>query len=148
MLQNRNLTLYPSVQLCDSTSLMLRTVRPIDVDKTEMRLYCLAPIGEDAESREMRIRQHEDAFSPAGLANADDHAVYADCQRGYGAPEPRWLQAYERGAGIVAHGADRLADELGFVPSTSLRGPFRIYNEVVHHSSYREWARLLSGVPY
>src|SRR5262249_49594726 len=51
MLQNRNLTLYPSVQLCDSTSMVLRTIRPIDVDKTEMTLYCLAPIGESAESR-------------------------------------------------------------------------------------------------
>lgn len=144
MLQNRNMNLYPSVQLCDSTSLIIRTIRPIAADKTEMQLWSLAPIGEDPEGREYRIRQHEDFFGAAGLANPDDNAVYEDCQAGYETPSTHWLHAFERGVGVLQQGPDARARELGFTPETSVSGTYRLCDETVCHSGYREWFRLMS----
>ena len=61
---------------------MLRTFRPVAVDRTEMRSYCLAPIGEKPELRAWRLRQFEDFFNPTGIATPDDTVTYEDCQRG------------------------------------------------------------------
>jgi len=145
MLRNRNLTLYPSLHVGDATSLMLRVIRPLAVDRTETRIHCLAPIGEPPEVRERRIRQHEDAFGPASLANPDDHAVYESCQGGYRARSPRWLQGYQRGIAAVQQGGDALAHESGLKPATSLHGAYQVQNEVAFHGGYREWMRLMAG---
>ena len=143
MLSSRNMTLFPSLQLTDATSTILRVIRPLSVNQTEMRLHCFAPIGEPSEARERRIRQFEDFFNPSGLATPDDNACYADCQQGYAATSPEWLQGYARGGAQVFHGADELARQLGFSPVTSLHGPFPIQNETVFHAGYREWLRLM-----
>jgi phenylpropionate dioxygenase-like ring-hydroxylating dioxygenase large terminal subunit len=146
MLTNRNLTLYPSVQLCDSTSLMIRTFRPLAVDKTEMKLFCLAPIGEDPKARRIRMRQHEDAFGATAFANPDDHAVYEACQDGYVAQSTPWLQGFERGLSIVNRNPSS-NDNPGKTEVralTNLTAPYSVYNEAVHHGGYREWARLMS----
>lgn len=144
MLNLRNLHIYPSVQLADSTSLIIRTIRPLAVDRTEIGIYCLAPVGEDAESRAMRIRQHEDFFGASGLANPDDSVTYEDCQIGSQAGVLDWHQGYDRGMAATREGANDLAREFGIEPVTSLRGPFKIQNETVFHAGHREWLRLMS----
>lgn len=40
----RNLCIYPNVFLMDQFSSQIRMFRPIDVDKTEVTIYCIAPI--------------------------------------------------------------------------------------------------------
>jgi len=51
MLKLRNIVVFPNMQIADSTSLLLRTFRPLAVNKTEMRVYCMAPVGEPPAQR-------------------------------------------------------------------------------------------------
>jgi benzoate/toluate 1,2-dioxygenase subunit alpha len=143
MLRLRNALVFPNLQIAESTTLLLRTFRPLAVDKTEMRVFCLAPIGEPAELRAWRIRQYEDFFNPSGLATPDDTALYADCQAGFDARRGQWLQGYARGLDALT--ADR--SEIGGPPQAvalaGVRGSFKIQNEVCFHPPWREWARLL-----
>ena len=143
MLKLRNLVVFPNFQIADSTSLILRTFRPLAVDRTEMRVRCLAPIGEPPEQRAWRLRQFEDFFNASGFATPDDTVVYEDCQAGYAAQPLQWLQGYARGMATVEPGASPLARSLGIEPVSSLQGGFRVQNEAIFHPMYREWARLI-----
>lgn len=144
MLKMRNITIFPNMQIADGTSLCLRTFRPLAVDKTEMRYYCLAPVGEPQEQRTWRLRQFEDFFNVSGLATPDDTAVYEDLQAGYRAPL-EWLQGYARGMEAIEPGASNDARVLGFRPVASLKGPYLMQNEASLHPLYREWARLMDA---
>ncbi|HEX4891639.1 MAG TPA: aromatic ring-hydroxylating dioxygenase subunit alpha, partial [Hyphomicrobiaceae bacterium] len=143
MLQYRNLTIYPNLQVAANASLQLRVIRPLSVDRTEMRIYCLAPIGEPESAREYRLRQFEDFFNATGLATPDDNVCYEDCQSGDLARGDGWLQGYARGIAATRNGPDEHASELGVRPEQTVAGPFNIANEVVFHAAYREWVRLM-----
>lgn len=142
MLKLRNVNVFPNLQIADSTSLILRTFRPLAPDLTEMRVYCMAPIGESDTQRAWRLRQFEDFFNPSGFATSDDTVVYEDCQQG-NQPELGYLQGFARGMAALQPGANAEARSLGFRPALSVKGGFRMQNEVCFHSAYREWARLM-----
>lgn len=144
MLNFRNLVLFPNVQLADSESLILRVIRPISVDKTEMRLFSLAPIGEPAESRSLRIRQHEDFFNVSGLATPDDTAIYEECQAGLNATGAGYQRGYDRGATLIGQGPDAAMREIGVAADWSLTGPFKLQSEMQYQPIYREWKRLMA----
>ncbi len=146
MLRGCNLTIFPNLQIADSTSLILRTILPLAVDRTEMTMYSLAPVGEAAETRIMRIRQHEDFFNVSGMATPDDTAIYEDCQIGLEVGADDWLQCFERGMTALQPGADAHAKELGLSPVASMSGRYALQNEVCYHSAYREWVRRLSDI--
>jgi benzoate/toluate 1,2-dioxygenase subunit alpha len=144
MLRQRNLTIFPNLQLADTTSLVLRTFTPLAVDRTEMNLYCLAPIGEADKLRYKRVRQHEDFFNVSGMATPDDTACYEDCQSGLDSQPDDWLQCFERGMTLTGSDGGEAAAELGITPETSLHATYGVQNEVVYHAAYREWTRRLS----
>ncbi len=83
MLRQRNLTIFPNLQVIDILSAQVRTRRPLAPDKTEMVSHCLAPVGESAAARTLRIRNYEDFFNASGLASSDDNVMYEFCQTGY-----------------------------------------------------------------
>ena len=145
MLRARNLQLFPNMQIADAMTLMLRTFRPLAVDRTEMRSYCLAPIGEAPAQRAWRLRQFEDFFNPTGLATPDDTIVYEDCQRGFAAEGLDWLQGYTRGIAALEPGANAPARRLGITPAESAVGTFETGPETPFHASYREWRRLMQA---
>jgi len=144
MMRQRNLTIFPNLQIIDITSLQLRTWRPLAPDRTEMVSHCLAPIGESAEARRFRIRQYEDFFNPSGLASSDDNVMYEFCQAGYAAAGDGWTQGYARGLGGGGGppAADLLAP-LGVTPAGAAYGSLNFGDETCFHAGYREWRRLL-----
>lgn len=139
--RQRNLLLYPNVQLMDQASTQIRVFRPIDVNLTEVKIYCIAPKGESAQARERRIRQYEDFFNASGMATPDDLAVFEAAQVGCAAEGAR-AQGYERGMGHALRGADAPAQALGLAPLTS--GP-SAQDETLFHGVYRRWAKLMAG---
>lgn len=145
MFHLRNTLIYPSVQLADTSGLIIRKIRPLAVDKTEISIYCLAPVGEDPKVRTWRIRQHEDFFGASGLANPDDSVTYEDGQIGSSASLPSWHQGYARGQAFLTEGADEVAEKLGIKPVRSLKGPFAIQAETPFHSGNRQWLRLMKS---
>ncbi|MCR0985434.1 aromatic ring-hydroxylating oxygenase subunit alpha [Roseomonas populi] len=142
MLRQRNLTIFPNLQIIDIVSLQLRTWRPLAPDRTEMVSHCLAPIGEEAEARRLRIRQYEDFFNPTGLATSDDNVMYEYCQSGYAADADGWTQGYARGMGGAA-AAPSLVSGIGIAPLAEARGPVTFGDETCFHAGYREWRRLM-----
>jgi phenylpropionate dioxygenase-like ring-hydroxylating dioxygenase large terminal subunit len=140
----RNTTLFPNAQFAENASLQLRIWRPLAVDRTEMRTFCIAPVGEPAAARTQRIRQYEEFFNPTGLATPDDIANYEDCQRGLGARAVRWQQGTARGEAARAAGASHpAAAELGIRPLATVVGPFDMGDETVMQHTWRYWRELI-----
>jgi len=143
MLRQRNLTIFPNLQVIDILSAQVRTWRPLAPNKTEMISHCLAPVGESAAARAIRIRNYEDFFNPTGLASSDDNVMYEFCQSGYEAEQAGYTQGYLRGAGTNQSGRSRHAEELGVAPSEFSYGKVTFGGETNFYSGYREWKRLL-----
>ncbi len=143
MMRQRNLTIFPNLQIIDISSAQLRTWRPLAANKTEMTSHCLAPVGELPAAREMRIRGYEDFFNPSGLASSDDNVMYEYCQAGYEAEAAGFTQGYARGAGAPDGGASRHAEELGITPDASSFGQTAFGGETNFYAGYREWRRLM-----
>ena len=143
MLRQRNLTIFPNLQIIDISSLQLRIWRPLAVDRTEMISHCLAPVGESAEARRLRIRQYEDFFNPTGLATSDDNVMYEYCQTGYEAQTDGWTQGYARGMGGPIIDRNRYAEDLGIHTAGWAYGPLTFGDETCFHAGYREWRRLI-----
>ncbi|GAA3725143.1 benzoate/toluate 1,2-dioxygenase alpha subunit [Spinactinospora alkalitolerans] len=109
---SRNLCLYPNVYIMDQFSSQIRHFRPISVDKTEVTIYCIAPKGENAESRANRIRQYEDFFNATGMATPDDLEEFRSCQKTYHATTAPWNDL-SRGAAHQLNGPDETARGIG-----------------------------------
>ncbi|MBZ9761675.1 aromatic ring-hydroxylating dioxygenase subunit alpha [Mesorhizobium sp. CA8] len=143
MLRQRNLTIFPNLQIIDISSLQLRTWRPLAPDRTEMHSHCLEPIGEAAKARELRIRQYEDFFNLSGMATSDDNVMYEYCQSGYEARDAGWTQGYARGLGSDRGALEHSGDGFSFSPQDWREGDLT-FGETCFHTGYREWLRLLS----
>lgn len=145
MLTLRQLVVFPNMQINDAAGVILRIIRPIAVDLTEMRSYCLAPLGERPDVRARRLRQFEDFFNPGGMATPDDTVTYADCQNGFPAQGFSWVDGYARGFATMHDGPNDRARSLGINAVASQQGTWHVFNEVALHAPYREWARLMQA---
>ncbi|WP_369977086.1 Rieske 2Fe-2S domain-containing protein [Xanthomonas bundabergensis] len=116
--QTRNLCLYPNLFLMDQFSTQIRVTRPIDVDRTEVSIFCFAPKGESARDRATRIRQYEDFFNVSGMGTADDLEEFRACQAGYAGSAAPWNDL-SRGAPLWIDGPDENARRMGLAPLLS-----------------------------
>jgi len=74
----RQTCIYPNVFIMDQLATLIRYVRPISVDLTEISFWCLAPVDEPAEVREVRLRQFEEFFMASGMGTTDDNAEFEE----------------------------------------------------------------------
>jgi benzoate/toluate 1,2-dioxygenase alpha subunit len=136
---SRNLCLYPNVYLMDQFGSQIRLLRPISVNKTEVTIYCIAPKGEDAESRARRIRQYEDFFNVSGMATPDDLEEFRACQAGYAGRASEWNDM-SRGATHWINGADAAADAIGLKPVMS---GVKTEDEGLYTVQHRYWMDVM-----
>lgn len=137
--RSRNLCLYPNVYLMDQFGSQIRVLRPISVNKTEVTIYCIAPIGESAESRARRIRQYEDFFNASGMATPDDLEEFRSCQAGYAGIELEWNDM-SRGAKHWVQGPDAAADEIGLIPKLS---GIKTEDEGLYVAQHQYWLDMM-----
>jgi len=116
--RGRNMGLYPNVFVMDQMSTQLRVIRPLAANKTEVTIFCIAPVGEAPQARNHRIRQYEDFFNASGMATPDDLTEFEECQVGYNGESSRWNDL-SRGAAHWVKGADQHAAALGIKPIMS-----------------------------
>lgn len=116
--QTRNLCLYPNVFLMDQFSTQIRVVRPLDVNRTEVTIFCFAPKGESPEDRAHRIRQYEDFFNVSGMGTSDDLEEFRACQTAYAGTRVLWNDM-SRGAPLWIDGPDENARRMGLKPLLS-----------------------------
>ncbi|OOY21950.1 benzoate 1,2-dioxygenase large subunit [Thioclava sp. DLFJ5-1] len=137
--QTRNLGLYPNVYLMDQFSTQIRVVRPISVDKTEITIYCFAPVGEPPEERALRLRQYEDFFNVSGMGTPDDLEEFRACQEAYAAADGVWNDL-SRGATRWENGPDENAKAMGMNPILSAE---RAEDEGLFVRQHEFWAETL-----
>jgi benzoate/toluate 1,2-dioxygenase alpha subunit len=137
--QTRNLALYPNVYLMDQFSTQIRVVRPISVDKTEITIYCFAPVGEAPEERATRLRQYEDFFNVSGMGTPDDLEEFRACQTAYAAADGVWNDL-SRGATRWIDGPDDNAKAMGMTPILS---GIRSEDEGLFVRQHEYWSGLL-----
>jgi len=137
--RGRNLYLFPNVQLMDQSSTQIRVFRPLSPDRTEVRVYCIAPKGESRAARVARLRKFEDFFMVTGMATPDDLAALEDCQIGAQGTHAQWSDM-DRGLSAMRLGPDDLARGLGAEVVSSAP---RWDHETLYHGYYRRWAGLM-----
>jgi benzoate/toluate 1,2-dioxygenase alpha subunit len=123
----------------DQMSTQIRVFRPLAVDKTEVTIYCMAPVGEDREVRRRRIRQYEDFFNASGMATPDDLAEFEAAQVGSNGRLVRWHE-FNRGLKHLSSGPDESARELG-IGAKHCGGDAA--DEAIFHAQYRRWLELV-----
>jgi len=136
-------TIFPNVLFNDVASTCIRVWRPVAVNRTEADTWCIAPVGEDPEALQARIRKYEDFFLPTSLAVPDDTRAMEGTHRGSQANGDEWNDL-SLGASTAIDGPDAPADEIGVVPQVSNPGR---ESETSMHGFYREWARRMEPVP-
>jgi benzoate/toluate 1,2-dioxygenase alpha subunit len=138
--RGRNLTVFPNVALMDNPSTQIRRVRPISPDRTEVTVYCIGHVGEDAEARAARLRKFEDFYLTSGMATSDDMAALEDTFVGSHARSARWND-FNRGLHSMISGPDNLALSGGFEAITSSDS---WENENLYLGFYRRWRDLMT----
>ncbi len=140
--RSRNLLLYPNMFLMDQMGTQIRMFRPLSVDKTEVTIYCFAPVGEAPAERAKRIRQYEDFFNASGMATPDDLSEFNETQKGCRSHSiVRWSDM-SRGAAHEIPGPDDLAVELGIAPGSS---GAKVSDEGIFIAQHQRWAELMQA---
>ena len=139
--RGRNLFLFPNVFLMDQSSTQIRVFRPLGPDRTEVRVYCIAPRGESRAARAARLRKFEDFFMVTGLATPDDVAALEDCQYGAAGTAARWTDM-ERGRATMLAGPDEAARALGAAPLSSSAS---FDHETLYYGFFRKWSALMAA---
>jgi benzoate/toluate 1,2-dioxygenase alpha subunit len=140
--RGRNLYLFPNVHLMDQPSTQIRVTRPISPDRTEVRVYCIAPKGESRKARAARLRKFEDFYTVTGMATPDDLAALEDCQFGAAGTLSRWSNL-DRGLGIALDGPDDAAKGIGANPISS---GTTYDQETLYYGFFRKWRSLMGEI--
>ena len=135
----RNLFLYPNVFVMDQMSTQIRVIRPISVDRTEIRTLCFAPSSDTPAQRTQRIRQYEDFFNASGMATPDDLAAFNASQAGFRASNLEWSDISRGALNIVAAGDERAA-KLGFKPKYY---GTKLEDEGIYLNQHHQWRDLM-----
>lgn len=80
---SRNLLIFPNLIINDIMSVTVRTFFPLAPDYMEITAWALAPQGESAENRALRLDNFLTFLGPGGFATPDDVDMLESCQRGY-----------------------------------------------------------------
>ncbi|HIE86965.1 MAG: Rieske 2Fe-2S domain-containing protein [bacterium] len=136
----RNQLIFPNVFLMDQMSSQIRMFRPIAVDKTEVTIFVLAPVGEAPDLRRNRLRQYEDFFNASGMATADDLSEFESCQEGSLASASPWSDI-SRGAIQQVDGGNQYAEEIGLKPHSSGAA---LEDEGIFIAQHRNWLKLMT----
>jgi len=136
----RNLSVYPNLHMLDQMATLIRTFRPVAVDRTEITFHCLAPVTESADERSRRLRQFEEFFMASGMGTPDDNEEFEQCHQG-----ALGARAQDSFIGFGLHnrtvGDDQAARALGIpLESSGIIG-----YEGCTMSQYDQWLRLMGG---
>jgi benzoate/toluate 1,2-dioxygenase alpha subunit len=135
----RNLFIYPNVFVMDQMSTQIRVIRPLSVERTEVRTICFAPVSDTRAQRTQRIRQYEDFFNASGMATPDDLAAFNVSQAGFHASDVEWSDI-SRGAMNLVTSTDERAAKLGITPRYS---GTQLEDEGIYLNQHHQWRDLL-----
>jgi p-cumate 2,3-dioxygenase alpha subunit len=87
---NRNLLVFPNLIINDIQAVTVRTFMPKGPDHMEVSAWHLAPEGELAKPRALRLESFLSFLGPGGLATPDDVEALESCQTGFRSGGVEW----------------------------------------------------------
>jgi phenylpropionate dioxygenase-like ring-hydroxylating dioxygenase large terminal subunit len=123
-----NLNLFPNIGL---SAAFLRELRPLAVDRTEIRHIALAMDGGPEEANRMRLRTHEKFQGSCGFGSPDDMEAWERVQRGAKADQSDMWVLLNRGMARETTGVD------GFARS-------QVSDETGMREAYAMWKRMMA----
>lgn len=119
-----NLNLFPNLA-CSMA--FFRVLRPVAVDRTEIRHIAIGMDGGPEIANQARLRLHEHFQGPMGFGTPDDAEAWERVQRGSaGMADPSWV--------MVNRGEDKTATSAGDVTA-----------ETGMRAAYQMWKRMMSA---
>jgi phenylpropionate dioxygenase-like ring-hydroxylating dioxygenase large terminal subunit len=125
-----NLVVFPNLAF---VGYQIRVIQPVRVDHSRVTLQPILLKEVAPEVNSARLRSHEESFGPSGFVSPDDVEVALNRMQSGVATGGHWMDL-RRGLG---------AEERG--PNGILTGD--ITDETAHRGMWREWKRLMAGVP-
>ncbi|HEX2173139.1 MAG TPA: aromatic ring-hydroxylating dioxygenase subunit alpha [Dehalococcoidia bacterium] len=122
-----NLAVYPNLILIAA---QIRVVRPVAVDRTEVFLYPTKLKGLPDGLNNLRLRNHEAFYGPAGFGAPDDLEIFQRVQVGLQARPVEWLELSRGLWREYAEGAITVG---------------RISDETPQRAQHQQWRRLMAG---
>src|SRR5207245_5356043 len=104
---SRNLLVFPNLVINDIMGITVRTFHPLPPDYIEVTQKELAPKGERADLRALRLDSYLSFLGPGGFASPDDTEAMESCQQGFQAKGVEWTNM-SRG---LHHDPPRYTDE-------------------------------------
>jgi p-cumate 2,3-dioxygenase alpha subunit len=123
--QSFYLLIFPNLVLLDIHALCIRSFQPVRPGYMDNYMWMMAPQGESAAMRELRLRNFLEFLGPGGFAHPDDIEALETCQASYELSKYRdtWNEVSK---GIPREGHEYWMDE----------GHMRAF--------WREWNRLMT----
>lgn len=121
-----NLNIFPNIALSGA---FFRELRPLAVNRTEVRHIALVMDGGPAEANRVRLRIHEQFQGPAGLGSSDDREAWERVGRGAEAGPDTWI--------MLNRGLNR--EEL-------IDGQYQAHatDETGMRAAYRQWMKVMA----
>ncbi|UUZ71187.1 hypothetical protein LP415_18890 [Polaromonas sp. P1(28)-8] len=119
---------FPNLQLINN---QIRIMNPIGPDETEVLMFPVLFEGVSPELNELRIRQHESFYGPAGSGSPDDGEIFERVQRGLNAQVEPWVE--------ISRGMKREKK----LDNGTIEG--LITDEVPQRGQFHEWLALLNA---
>ncbi|WP_372718999.1 Rieske 2Fe-2S domain-containing protein [Immundisolibacter sp.] len=119
--------IYPNLQLI---GIQIRIIRPLAVDDTEVLMFPALLKDVPPSINEMRLRQHESFYGPAGAGAPDDAEIFERNQQGLGATVEPWV--------YLARGLERERQD---TDGSIIGMPG---DETTQRGQLREWKRMMS----
>lgn len=87
---SRNLLIFPNLIINDIMAITVRTFHPVAPGRMNVSAWTLAPVGEPAANRAIRLENFLTFLGPGGFATPDDVEMLESCQRGFANVEVEW----------------------------------------------------------
>lgn len=128
---SRILYVFPNLLLFDILGVSIRMLEPVGPRGTDVVSVQLAPVGEPAEARQLRLEHLIGFLGPGGFSTPDDIEAYEAIQQGV-----------EATRGDVRSGDDWSDVSRGYADEVAGRSP-TTYQETSIRSFWRHWAAAL-----
>jgi phenylpropionate dioxygenase-like ring-hydroxylating dioxygenase large terminal subunit len=123
-----HLGIFPNLQLIGN---QVRIITPVAPGVTQVSMQMVRLGGVSDEINEMRVRQHESFYGPAGSGSPDDAEIFERVQRGMAAEVNPWIE--------ISRGMHR--EEIDPVDGSIIG---RITDEVPQRGQMKHWLRLMT----
>lgn len=123
----RQIFLFPNAFLFDN---LIRVIRPIAVDKTEVASYPLLLRGASDELNSARLRELQGRLSTTGMVSEDDLEMFVGNQTGMRSSKLDWIDlSHGKGQEEPGSGSELIGDDSSELPQRAL---------------YRQWLTLMT----